>query len=114
MSNFINPYLELYSTDIAEIIFRYENEFRDQVNSGICVDNKLFMEKFIKELKESYSNENSFLLEFEKIVNEFSNSNKEFIINNFCNDLTDIIKINLEEFESVPTKSDLELLKSKL
>jgi hypothetical protein len=114
MSDFINPYLEKYSPDTAEIIFKYENEFRDKVNSGICVDNKVFMEKFIDELKGSYDTEKSFLLEFEKIVNDFSTNNKQYVINNFSNDSTDIIKISMEEFESVPTKSDLELLKFNL
>lgn len=114
MSNFINPYLQAYLPDTAEIIFKYENEFRDKVNSGIYVDNKVFMEKFIDELKGSYSSEKLFLFEFEKIVNEFSTNNKQYIINNFSNDTTGIIKISIEEFESVPTKSDLELLKFNL
>lgn len=114
MSEIINPYLQTYSPDTANIIFKYENEFREKVNSGNYVDNKVFMEKFVDELKGSYDCEKSFLLEFEKIVNEFSTNNKKFIINNFSNDSTDIIKISLEEFESVPTKSDLELLKFNL
>ena len=79
MSEFINPYLHTYSSDTAEIIFKYENDFREKVNSGIYIDNNVFMEKFINELKKSYSSENSFLLEFEKVINDFSNSNNIII-----------------------------------
>jgi hypothetical protein len=114
MCEFVNPYLELYSTNTAEVIFKYENEFREKVNSSIYVDNKLFMEKFINELKLCYTTNDFFMQEFSEIVNSFSNNNIEYLFKNFCNDLTDIIDISLEEFESVPTKNDLELLKFNL
>ena len=114
MCDFVNPYLELYSTNTAEVIFKYENEFREKVNSGIYVDNKIYMDNFMNELKLSYIDLNSFMQEFVEIVNSFTKNNKEFLFKNFCNDLTDIISISLEEFESVPTKNDLELLKFNL
>lgn len=114
MCDFVNPYLELYSTNTAEVIFKFENEFRKKINSGIYVDNKLFMEKFINELKLCYTANDSFMQEFAEIVNNFSKNNKEYLQKNFCNDLTDIIDISLEEFESVPTKNDLGLLKFNL
>lgn len=118
MTEFENPYLYHYSPNMAEIIFKYENNFRNKVASGIFVENKVYFLDLINEIKQSYVNESGtesfFNFQLEDIINSFAKRNKDYLLDNFCNDLSGIIPITKEEFDSVPTREDLELLKNNL
>lgn len=107
-----------YPPKICEIIDNYQKDYIDKVKSGICVENNVFFDDFMQKLKEKYIEENiseeMYSLDIINIVNEFYKTNKQIIWDNYCFDLKDIIEISYDEFISVPTKEDFELLKKEL
>ncbi len=109
-----NPYLSLYTPKIAEVILKYENDFREKVSTNIYVDNKFYFEKLILDVKQAYIEEGlteaQFAYQLEEIIINFKERNEKYLLDNFCNDLTDIIPIELEEFEAVPTQEDYNIL----
>lgn len=114
MSDFTNPYSQLYPKKVADVILNYENDFREKVSTNIYIDNKFYFEKLILDVKQAYLDENlsenQFSFQLEEIIQNFHIRNKKYLLDNFCNDLTDIIPIELEEFDSVPTLEDFVIL----
>ncbi len=114
MSDFTNPYSQLYPKKVADVILNYENDFIEKVSTNIYIDNKYYFEKLILDVKQAYLDENlseyQFSFHLEEIIQNFHQRNRKYLLDNFCNDLTDIIPIELEEFNSVPTLEDFALL----
>jgi hypothetical protein len=114
MSDFTNPYSQLYPKKVADVILNYENDFREKVSTNIYIDNKFYFEKLILDVKQAYLDENlseyQFSFQLEEIIQNFHQRNRKYLLDNFCNDLTDIIPIELEEFNSVPTLEDFVIL----
>lgn len=113
MSDFIK-----YSKIIDETINKFINKYTEMVNAGIFVKNDDFFLEFINEIKNVYKKnkipeeESSFKII--EIINDFSTKNKELLLKNYCNDMENIIPINIEEFNSIPTKIDFDLLNEDL
>jgi hypothetical protein len=107
-----------YPPKICDIIENYQKDYIDKVKSGVCIENNNFFDNFMHELKEKYIEENIseeiYSLDIINIINEFYKVNKQVIWDNYCFDSEDIIEISYDDFLSVPTKDDFELLKKEL
>ncbi len=118
MSEFTNPnpYSEYFSEKITSMIIDFENDFKEKVKSNKYVDTKVSFNELFNSIYKLYLEEDGtesfFHLQLQGFVKTFNLRNMEYIQDNFCNDTTDIIEISLNEFESVPTQEDLDLLKN--
>jgi hypothetical protein len=116
MSEFTNtnPYSEYFSEKITNMIIDFENDFREKVKSNNYVDTKVAFNELFNSIYKIYSEEDGtdsyFHIQLGGFVKTFNLRNMEYILDNFCNDITDIIEISLDEFESIPTKDDFDLL----
>ncbi len=114
MSEFTNSYSSDFPEKITGIILNFENDFKEKVKSGIYVDTKIYFNDMINKIYNMYveegGTESGFYFQLDNIIRTFNSRNMEYIIDNYCNDTTDIIDISIQEFESIPTKEDFDLL----
>lgn len=112
-----NPYSEYFSEQITNMIIDFENDFREKVKLNNYIDTKVAFNELFNSIYKIYSEEDGtdsyFYIQLGGFVKTFNLRNMEYILDNFCNDKTDIIEISLDEFESVPTQEDLDLLKNE-